>query len=119
MKKILLSVIAMVVLNGLFANPEGKEKTSANSEPSTATVSITGQVVDKETGEALTGVYVQIEGTELIAYTDFEGSFSFKNLKPGTYTACATLISYEKSKINLQTTSSKNLKIELETAKNK
>jgi len=113
MKRLLLILIATVVFGNLFAITEEKEKTITNSEPTAVTVSVNGQVVDKETGEVLTGAYVQIEGTDLFTYTDFEGSFTFNNLKPGNYTALVSFISYEKNKISIETSTKKDIKIEL------
>lgn len=58
------------------------------AEPAAAPVAnniISGVVVDQLTGEALTGVEVQVEGTELKTYTDFEGQFAFDQLKAGEY----------------------------------
>jgi hypothetical protein len=68
------------------------------AEPAAAPVAnniISGVVVDQLTGEALTGVEVQVEGTELKTYTDFEGQFAFDQLKAGEYKVKANLISYE------------------------
>lgn len=115
MKRILLLIIAMVVIGNLIAIGEN-DKTVVNSETSTAYVTLNGKVVDKQTGEVLTGAYVQLEGTEIFTYTDFDGSFTFNNLKPGTYTAVVTFISYEKGKVDIEISKKKDVKIELETA---
>jgi len=54
-------------------------------------------VTDKSSSEALVGVEVQIEGTNQKVYTDFDGKFTFCNLKPGEYKLVASYISYEKN----------------------
>ena len=52
-------------------------------------------MVDIQTGEALTGVKVNIKGYDASAYTDFEGTFSLQGLKPGVYEVESSFISYE------------------------
>lgn len=55
---------------------------------------ITGVILDKTTGESLTGVEVRVEGTDLKTYTDFDGKFVFENVKAGEYKVLANYISY-------------------------
>ena len=66
-----------------------------NASAQTATLS--GHVKDLNTGESLAGVVVIMEGTDIKTYTDFDGNFIIKNLKPGTYNVVASFISYKKS----------------------
>jgi TonB-dependent receptor len=47
---------------------------------------IFGVVSEKASGEALIGTNVIIEGTTIGVSADLDGSYSLKNLKPGTYT---------------------------------
>jgi hypothetical protein len=81
MKKIayFLSVISL----GLVFN------TSVYSEgvlPAPAAVStVSGKVVDLNSGETLAGVAVSIEGTDTKVYTDLDGNFTIKDIKPGVY----------------------------------
>ena len=60
-------------------------------------VTLKGKVVDINSGEFLTGVEVTIEGTTIKAYTDFDGNFEIKDVKPGTYNLIASYISYKNS----------------------
>ncbi len=71
------------------------------------TLSVSGTVVDEETGELLVGVAVVIEETNQKVYTDFEGNFTFNNVKKGTYNVKAELISYEQLEV-------KNIKVSKE-----
>jgi hypothetical protein len=48
---------------------------------------------------ALTGVKVAIEGSDLKAYTDFDGVFRFENVKPGEYDVTATFVSYNRNEV--------------------
>ncbi|MGB3618651.1 MAG: carboxypeptidase-like regulatory domain-containing protein, partial [Catalinimonas sp.] len=54
---------------------------------------ITGKVVDEETGEELIGVNVLIEGTTMGSSTDLSGVYNI-SIEPGTYNIVATYISY-------------------------
>lgn len=58
---------------------------------------IRGKVTDAETGEPLVGAIVTLEGAShpLNAFVQLDGSFVFKNLKPGTYTIKVSNIGYE------------------------
>lgn len=79
---------------------------------------IVGKVTDKETGEALIGATVLIEGTSIGASTDLEGEFIILNVPPGTYNLKTTFIGYRavtltniKVAVNLTT----DLKFQLST----
>lgn len=93
MKKIayFLSVISL----GLVFN------TSVYSEgvlPAPAAVStVSGKVVDLNSGETLAGVAVSIEGTDTKVYTDLDGNFTIKDIKPGVYNLVLSMISYKNS----------------------
>ena len=55
---------------------------------------IEGKVVDAETGEALIGANVVIQGTTKGASTDIDGNYLILNVAPGTYTLEARYIGY-------------------------
>jgi len=120
MKKIFLSllIIGLTVVSYAKNNNEAKTETKAPSESSSA-IQLSGIVTDKNSNEALVGVEVKLEGTNQKAYTDFDGKFSFHDLKPGEYNIVASYISYQKNEIeNLNVSSSNNLvSIKLETSK--
>jgi outer membrane receptor protein involved in Fe transport len=60
------------------------------------TGTISGKVADKKDKSELVGVNVVIKGTKLVAQTDINGKFEFKNVKTGEYTLEFTYIGYEK-----------------------
>jgi len=76
-------------------NDNAKENKSAAK--ATTGITLSGKIVDFTTGEALTGVKVKIEGSNVLTYSDLDGNFSFENLKPGKYDIIASFISYKKS----------------------
>jgi hypothetical protein len=47
---------------------------------------LTGQVIEAETGVSVGGAVVQVEGTDLRETTDSTGHFAFPGMLPGTYT---------------------------------
>ncbi|MFH1119174.1 MAG: carboxypeptidase-like regulatory domain-containing protein [Bacteroidota bacterium] len=62
-----------------------------------ATASVSGKVLDINSGEALAGVAVSVEGTELKVYTDLDGNFIINGIEPGSYNLILSMISYKKS----------------------
>jgi len=69
-----------------------KEVVASNAS---ATTVVSGSVIDQETNETLVGVKIELEGTNQVVYTDFDGNYTFVNVKPGTYNLTATYVSYE------------------------
>ncbi len=69
--------------------------------------SISGRVVDNDTGEGLPfcNVYVDVQGTPRGTQTDFDGLFTIKPVPPGNYNLISDYIGYERSttRINLNT----------------
>jgi hypothetical protein len=95
MKKILTFAISLLFLGLTVALAEGEPTGSSPVKSS----KIEGKVLDMVTGEALAGVAVSIKDADLVAYTDFDGNYTFENLKPGIYNLVASFISYKNSLI--------------------
>lgn len=93
MKKTILSILLVAFIGFAFA---GNEDNKSTATPAKA-VTLTGTVIDMNTGEALTGVEISVEGTDTKVYSDFDGNFSITNVKPGEYNLVASFISYKKS----------------------
>jgi len=55
---------------------------------------ISGRVTDEETGEALIGADVYLQGTELGAATDGNGEYSILYVPVGTYQVVAAYVGY-------------------------
>ena len=58
-------------------------------------VTVSGKILDKETGESLPGVAVQIKGTSRGMATNVEGLFAIANLDPGPATLFITALGYQ------------------------
>jgi TonB-dependent receptor len=75
---------------------------------------VTGRLFDAETGEALLGATVMIEGTKMGAVTDLQGSFVIRNVPFGTYTVVASMVGYGGVKVTSVVVSDNGLaKVEL------
>ena len=58
-----------------------------------------GKVIDKITGEALTGVKVEVKGTNTYCYTDLNGSFILSVNIDSKQEVEANLVGYEQLKL--------------------
>lgn len=94
-KVLTAATVFLLAATTAFANGDkDKTKKKDKSSEKTEMISLTGTVVDKETGEALAGVLIKLEETETSVYTDFEGNFEFV-VAPGSYNISTTMISYK------------------------
>lgn len=113
MKKILIGFLSLMLTVAVTAkeNEVKKESTTDNA----ATVVLVGSISDANSGESLVGVEVKIEGTDLKTYTDFDGTFTFTNVKPGEYKVVANYISYKPATEKLEASTRNNeLKLKLQ-----
>jgi protocatechuate 3,4-dioxygenase beta subunit len=95
MKKLTTLFIAFILVAGIATQSFAANDNNENESSEAMTTSLKGKVVDQNTGEALTGVKVEIQGAEKETYTDFEGNFKITSLKPGSYKIVASYISYK------------------------
>ncbi|MFP3859869.1 MAG: carboxypeptidase-like regulatory domain-containing protein [Bacteroidales bacterium] len=112
---ILMTVMLVAGLNNLTIASSDDENNENNEK---MTTSLKGKVVDQSTGEELTGVKVEIKGTEKEVYTDFEGNFNFSELRPGKYNVSASYISYkdqEFSDVKLEISDENSITLKLES----
>lgn len=80
MKKIILLIVSVFVLQGVFAQQK----------------MITGKVVDAQTGESLPGANIVIKGTTTGTITDMEGFFNMEYPKNDTGLLVITFMGYER-----------------------
>jgi len=111
-----LLVVTIAIFFAFAVNAEEKKGNTTLDSESEATTVLTGTVADSGSGELLAGVEIQLEGTDLKTYTDFDGNFTFK-VKPGEYKVVANYISYEKCSETLNVDRKENkVNIELENS---
>jgi len=63
-------------------------------------VVITGVVVDRETGEPLTGAAVKHPSSGEEVITDFDGCFTISSAEAGTNELTVSYVSYDKAQLN-------------------
>jgi hypothetical protein len=95
MKKTIQLLSLILLVTGMAVNSYAENKEAVKTaKAADATTSINGKIVDQLSGEALVGVKVSIEGTSDVAYTDFDGNFTFDTVTPGKYNLKTNYISY-------------------------
>lgn len=118
MKKFVFLFIALLVV-GLesqaikVVTPNGDKEIEAAELATIETTSLSGVVLDNETGEALVGVAIRFEGSKETVYTDFDGNFKIDNVVPGKYNVLSSYISYTDNKMKEVNVSGKNNVIRL------
>ena len=80
------------------SNKDMKSKTVLARENATS-VFVTGNIIDRANNETLAGATIYVNGEKV--YSDLDGNFIFKNLKPGKHLLKAELISYENSELEV------------------
>lgn len=115
MKRIIFAILVVLYTTSVFAEKSGS-KAEAKSE--SAALSISGNVIDQASGEALVGVEVKVDGSDVKTYTDFDGHFVIDNLKAGECKLVASYTSYNKSEKTYRLDTKTNpIKIELQASK--
>lgn len=112
--KNILAIIAVAVLTASTAFA-----TNDKASAPVATTTLSGQVIDKLTGEALAGVKIIVDESATEVYTDFDGNFTITDITTGSHEIKADLISYQSQEKRIEvTTTSSAVKVEIEVANN-
>ncbi len=111
MKNICLALIMVFAVS--IASAAGKKEKKEVELPVNQPVMVTGTVIDQSTNEALVGVKIELEGTDQVTYTDFDGNYSFEDVKPGTYSITASYVSYDEKSLENVTVMPSNNKVEI------
>jgi len=115
MKKVIFALLVAFVTTSAFAE---KAETKTDSKAEVIAISVSGNVIDEVSGEALVGVEVKVEGTDVKTYTDFDGHFTLQNVKTGECKLVASYTSYSKKEKFIELKSTNNpVKIELQASK--
>ena len=115
MKRVIFALMVALVSTSAFA-----EKAEPKTEPKAeaAVLSVSGNVIDEVSGEALVGVEVKLVGSDVKTYTDFDGHFVIDNLKAGQCKLVTSYTSYNKNEKTFRIKSKNNqVKIELQSSK--
>jgi hypothetical protein len=119
MKKLIIAVLVAFASTSAFAEKiETKTDAKAETKVESAVLSLSGNIIDEVSGEALVGVEVKIEGSDVKTYTDFDGHFVINNMKAGQCKLVASYTSYSKKEKLFNIDSKSNqVKIELQASK--
>lgn len=119
MKRFLTIIWMGVLLTGIAFQSTASDDKDKDKTKKVNTTSLKGQVVDKQTGETITGAKIIIKGeNQMAAYSDFEGNFQIQGLKPGQYEIETSFISYKDKvcdNIKLEVDDKNNMTIKLES----
>ncbi len=91
MKKIVALFVFVFTVSIIIASNDNKDSAEKNK---VNFASISGKVIDIETGESLAGACITIQETGIKVYTDLDGNFIINDLNPGNYTINVNLVSY-------------------------
>jgi hypothetical protein len=119
MKKVIFAVLVAFATTSAFAEKiDSKSEAKTDAKAESTVVSLAGNVIDEVSGEALVGVEVKVEGTDVKTYTDFDGHFVINNMKTGDCKLIASYTSYNKNEKSFRINSKTNqVKIELQSSK--
>jgi hypothetical protein len=99
MKALIVTVLFAGILSFSFASEKESQKANKDKVETKLFTTLRGEVVDQKTNEALVGVKIVLEGTDQVAYTDFDGKYQFENIETGAYNLTASYISYEQTSV--------------------
>jgi hypothetical protein len=117
MKKVILALLVAFATTSAFSGAV-VSKTKTETKTDATMLSLSGNVIDEVSGEALVGVEVKIEGSDVKTYTDFDGHFVIDNLKAGQCKLVASYTSYNKNEKSFTVNSKANqVKIELQASR--
>ena len=113
MKKVLitLAIIFTSLPLVMASNNNGRDKDNS------AKCTITGTIVDKVTGEPLSGVEIKMIDSDQKIYTDLDGKFEIKDITAGNHSFLINYISYQEyvENVELEKGNSKAVSIELKS----
>lgn len=117
MKVVLVFATSLLISVSAFADTEIKNNKKVNETEVVSTIEnvnvlqLNGIVVDENTNETLAGATIIVDGKKY--YSNLDGNFQVKDVKPGKYELIVDLISYEPVSMVVDLSKSQNLNINL------
>lgn len=119
MKAVLVLATSLLISVSAFADTEIKNNKKVNETEVVSTIEnvnvnvlqLNGIVVDENTNETLAGATIIVDGKKY--YSNLDGNFQVKDVKPGKYELIVDLISYEPVAMVVDLSKSQNLNINL------
>lgn len=110
--KIMMVWICLFI--ALSSGAEGKKDQVKEESGTARNLVLSGKVTDTESGEALTGVKIELAGTGLSAYTDFDGKYQIEVPSSGVYIVNYQMITYKPvEKIQVEVKGSKQVNADI------
>jgi len=97
----------IIALFGIYSFADGNNPIYKEG----ASIKISGKVIDKNTGEPLTGVKVSYSASQTAVYTDFDGEFTIDVIVKNNAEITVSMISYEMETIKLEKAENFNFKL--------
>jgi len=116
-KSVVVLVASLLLSVSALASTEndnekkGKEAKSVSLVEKVNALQLTGSVVDEKNNESLAGATIVVDGKKY--YSDLDGNFSIKDVKPGKYDLVVELISYEPVSMQVELVKNETLNIGL------
>ncbi len=111
-KLILLAMFSLAIINLSAAkDAKAEAKTKANVEVAAQDVVVNGLIVDASANETLAGAEITIDGQKI--YSDLDGNFIIKNIKPGKVNIKISMISYAEQTLEVDLSSSSKLNVKM------
>lgn len=117
MKSVLVLTASLLLSVSAFASTDNnnvkkeKESKSVVLVENVNALQLSGSVVDEKNKESLAGVAIVVDGKKY--YSDLDGNFIIKDVKPGKHAMMVELISYEPVSMEIDLSKSQNVSIGL------
>lgn len=112
-KRSLLSAIFILFLTFSVSSAFAQIQQTKQIKTQPETYTMTGKAINAQTGEAITDATVILVNTGATAKTNAEGTFSFQNLKAGSYAVIVKADGYKAWKQQVEVNADKDLKVKL------
>ncbi|NIP81006.1 MAG: TonB-dependent receptor plug domain-containing protein [Gemmatimonadetes bacterium] len=94
-----IRILVLVLLAALLARDTHAQEDPDREPPE---ILVTGRVVQRASGRAISGVRITLEGTDLERFSDEQGLFEFLRVRAGTYILVAEHIGYGTARDTLE-----------------
>ncbi len=87
----------LLIIGIIFCSFTVKASNNTKEKKDSHTYKLYGTIIDRHSGEHLTGVIVKVNGANTQTITDLDGNFVIEFTKPGKYVILSEYISYKKN----------------------
>ena len=109
-RKTMKNIISVLTIILVFSLVKANASTTSDGNPAKKSNKLSGFVIDKQTGESLSGVKIRIENSDVVVFTDIDGYFELENTNTNNSTLTFDYVSYQLVKVDIE---SENVQVEL------